>query len=871
MQGFADEDQKTTGVESRLFSRAFIVADLEGAVSVVIVSADIWAGTSVVKEEVVKRLQEKFGALYRSDNVLISGTHTHSAPGGYTGYYLYDLTGGGFNQHTYECIVSGMVASIQKAHNNLAPGNIYLTKGDIPECGRNRSPAAYLNNPQSERDRYPNRDTDNEMLLLRFMKLDPSGKERPVGVISWYGIHPTDRGQKNTLVCGDNKGYASHLLETSMQYHSVPDTFVAAFANAIAGDVSGNLEFGHIPNGTDDKKNMEKHGTQQYEKAKQLLYDAAAEALSGSIDCRHRSVDMSCVEIENTYLVYKDHREVARTWPAALGLSFAAGSREDGVPNPDVLLREGITTSEANVNEKIANVLISLAAQIGKLIPSALDFPPDIVRGHVPKPILFAPGARDGLVPKILPIQILKIGQLVIVGFPGELTTMAGRRLRNDVLDALRGTGVQHLAMAAYANDYSQYVTTKEEYDMQHYEGASNLFGPFTLQAYQQEFRKLALTLRIGETGGIAAVSWDANRLDIFGIGLDKGMCHKAWDGSAWTGWEVQGGAFTSPLTAVSWDANRLDIFGIGLNNAMYHKAWDGSAWTNWESLGGDENSGFAFSSRPAAVSRSANRLDIFGIGLDKAMRHKAWDGSGWTNWESLGGAFISPPAAVSRGGNRLDIFGIGLGNAMHHKAWDGSAWRTDWNYLGGALSGPPAAVSWNASRLDIFCIGLDKAMYHKWWDGIGGSFWRPSLTDWENLYGAFSSPTAAVSRGTNRLDIFCIGLDKAMYHKWWDGSAWRPSLTDWDNLGGAFPFTSPPAAVSGGANRLDIFALGLDKAMYHKWWDGRAWLPSKTDWEPLGGVFASGLTTVQDVTKAIQQAAQRAVEPFKNGFRWPG
>jgi hypothetical protein len=530
---------------------------------------------------------------------------------------------------------------------------------------------------------------------------------------------------------------------------------------------------------------------------------------------------MSCVEIENTYLVYKDHREVARTWPAALGLSFAAGSREDGVPNPDVLLKEGITTSEANVNEKIANVLISLAAQIGKLIPSALDFPPDIVRGHVPKPILFAPGARDGLVPKILPIQILKIGQLVIVGFPGELTTMAGRRLRNDVLDALRGTGVQHLAMAAYANDYSQYVTTKEEYDMQHYEGASNLFGPFTLQAYQQEFRKLALTLRIGETGGIAAVSWDANRLDIFGIGLDKGMCHKAWDGSAWTGWEVQGGAFTSPLTAVSWDANRLDIFGIGLNNAMYHKAWDGSAWTNWESLGGDENSGFAFSNRPAAVSRSANRLDIFGIGLDKAMRHKAWDGSAWTHWGNLAGAFISPPAAVSRGANCLDIFGIGLGNAMHHKAWDGSAWGTDWNYLGGALSGPPAAVSWNASRLDIFCIGLDKAMYHKWWDGIGGSFWRPSLTDW-------------------------------------------------DNLGGAFPFTSPPAAVSGGANRLDIFALGLDKAMYHKWWDGRAWLPSKTDWEPLGGVFASGLTTVQDVTKAIQQAAQRAVEPFKNILSGP-
>ena len=65
---------------------------------------------------------------------------------------------------------------------------------------------------------------------------------------------------------------------------------------------------------------------------------------------------------------------------------------------------------------------------------------------------------------------------------------MAGRQLRYVVLDELRGTGVQHLAMATYANDYSQYVTAKEEYDLQHYEGASTLFGPYTLQAYQQEF-----------------------------------------------------------------------------------------------------------------------------------------------------------------------------------------------------------------------------------------------------------------------------------------------------------------------------------------------------------------------------------------------
>jgi hypothetical protein len=94
---------------------------------------------------------------------------------------------------------------------------------------------------------------------------------------------------------------------------------------------------------------------------------------------------------------------------------------------------------------------------------------------------------------------------------------------------------------------------------------------------------------------GKPVVSWGANRLDIFGLGTDNQMYHKAWDGSNWqpsvTGWEALGGVFNSPPSAVSWGANRLDIFGLGTDNQMFHKAWDGSNWqpsaTGWEALGG--------------------------------------------------------------------------------------------------------------------------------------------------------------------------------------------------------------------------------------------------------------------------------------------
>jgi hypothetical protein len=197
------------------------------------------------------------------------------------------------------------------------------------------------------------------------------------------------------------------------------------------------------------------------------------------------------------------------------------------------------------------------------------------------------------------------------------------------------------------------------------------------------------------------------------------------------------------------------------------------------------------------------------------------------------------PPAAVSWAANRLDIFGLGTDEAMYHKAWDGSSWRpsiTDWERLGGILRSPQSVASWAANRLDIFGLGTDKAMYHKWFD----RGWRPSITDWERLGGICASPPAAVSWGSNRLDIFGLGTDKAIFHKAWDGSRWHPSTTDWERLGGIF--TSPPAAVAWAANRLDIFGLGTDGAMYHKAWDGSRWHPSTLDWERLGGVFLGGV-----------------------------
>jgi neutral ceramidase len=495
MQGMADKNQITTGVESPLYARAFVIADPESGTAhgrVAIVVADIWSGTRRVKDAVVQRLAAAHAGLYTDENVLLAGTHTHSAPGGYSGTLLYDFdfSRGGCDEATVTCIADGCLRAVEMAHANLAPGRVYVNRGEVVDCGRNRSEPAYLCNPQAERDQC-GADTDREMLLLKFVKVGDGGQERPVGVLNWYPIHPTDRGQKNTLVTGDNKGYASALFEQQMGTDvSQQETFVAAFANANCGDVSGNVELGHIPDGIHDRAQMEKHGRQQFEVA-DGLFQIASEELTGPVEHRHTRVDFSNVTIGTGG---------ARSWPAALGISFAAGSAEDSVPEPDLGIHEGITVQNIGEGDALITGVagLGLSAIFGISVIGQTEAVTER-EGHLPKPVVLMPGIDEPpAVPEVLPVQLLRVGTVAVLGIPGELTTMAGRRLRTTILDALSATGVTHVALGTYANEYAQYITTLQEYSSQQYEGASTLFGPHTLEAYQQVAAGLATAMAQG-------------------------------------------------------------------------------------------------------------------------------------------------------------------------------------------------------------------------------------------------------------------------------------------------------------------------------------------------------------------------------------
>lgn len=58
--------------------------------------------------KVLSRLRKQFNGTYGYQNVILSGTHTHSAPGGFMMDMLYDISAKGFVSETFMALADGI-------------------------------------------------------------------------------------------------------------------------------------------------------------------------------------------------------------------------------------------------------------------------------------------------------------------------------------------------------------------------------------------------------------------------------------------------------------------------------------------------------------------------------------------------------------------------------------------------------------------------------------------------------------------------------------------------------------------------------------------------------------------------------------------
>ena len=124
-------------------------------------------------------------------------------------------------------------------------------------------------------------------------------------------------------------------------------------------------------------------------------------------------------------------------------------------------------------------------------------------------------------------------------------------------------------------------------------------------------------------------------------------------------------------------------------------------------------------------------------------------------------------------------------------------------------------AFSWGSNRVDVFAVGPDKSLQHKFYDGA----WH----DWESLGGVLTSPPSVLSIRKEHLIVFARGKDNAIWHIFYNKGKW----SEWLSLGGNFG--SGPRVISKGPNFIEVIAEGMDNVLRRIRWTG-TW----QDWEVI-------------------------------------
>ncbi|KAL4280954.1 hypothetical protein GQ457_03G037740 [Hibiscus cannabinus] len=566
MMGYANMDQSTAGIHFRLRARTFIVAESSQGARFAFVNLDAGMASQLVTIKVLERLKTRFGDLYTQENLAISGTHTHAGPAGYLQYVVYSITSlgdvvnAGINRSP-SAYLFNPPEERAKYTSNI---DTTMTLLKFLDSASNRSIGAFswfaTHGTSMSRD---NKliSGDNKGAAARFFEdwfsfSNSSISARITKFSTTHDISTLTKRAKKVKATG-GKPCGKTTSQGSKVRKNDGTRFVGAFCQSNVGDVSPNVlgafctdtgkscDFNHSscngndqlcvgrgPGYPDEILSTKIIGERQFEKAVEL-FSSATNLLSGKIDYRHTYINFTNLEVQ------LNESTVVKTCPAALGPGFAAGTTD----GPGMF---GFQQGDTEVcTRQLASTCRAMTCYPGLLINEFWKKLRDLLKEpskyqvdcQQPKPVLLSTGemfepyawavrpsflTKCQRAPAILPIQMLRLGNLVILSVPGGLlflnrslhlfwgkfykfTTMAGRRLREAVKETLISNGngefddETHVVIAGLTNTYSQYVATFEEYKQQRYEAASTLYGPHTLSAYIQEFTKLAKAMATGE------------------------------------------------------------------------------------------------------------------------------------------------------------------------------------------------------------------------------------------------------------------------------------------------------------------------------------------------------------------------------------
>ncbi|VUD59327.1 Neutral ceramidase [Thalassocella blandensis] len=512
--GYNSPGDELSGLGMRLFSRAFVISqntvDASGQERLVaLVTAEQLHLYQSVKLGVVKQLRARgYGEVFNEKNILLSATHTHASGSNISWYTLFNLFNGvvGFDRLHYQVVVNGISASIIEAYHQRQDATIRYAQGAVIEGSYNRSSLAYQQNHDADQFM---EDTDNRMRLLRFDTLQGT----PIGIINWHGVHTTSLSIHNTRTHSDNKGWAAYQFEKMMG-----GNFVAAFAQGANGDASPNfpnpeditlpfLRPSDLDPLLDVMQDPMLAGEKQLDVAL-TLFQNAQPINSAALDYRHTYIDFNRVQLKSipSYKMPWDTELFHKTCVGVVGAGFLAGVEEGGAID---YAAEGQVKNHytfGNGHWQLQKFdLAEVDSQLFDILNGVWPLVTHVLRTqkydacHKEKFALLPVGDVDDFwlfnrdvpfVPTVLPLQIIRLGDLYFAATPFEMTAMTWRRIEKRLMQELPEN--YHIIPAGMSNAYGMYLTTREEYAAQHFEGAFNSFGPWSQEIVAQELAVLA-------------------------------------------------------------------------------------------------------------------------------------------------------------------------------------------------------------------------------------------------------------------------------------------------------------------------------------------------------------------------------------------
>lgn len=274
---------------------------------------------------------------------------------------------------------------------------------------------------------------------------------------------------------------------------------------------------------------------------------------------------------------------------------------------------------------------------------------------------------------------------------------------------------------------------------------------------------------------------------------------------------------------------NNLELFELGKDGLIWHLCHAGDDgpntdnrsfgnWEHWHHIGGDRRL-----LRLAVTRSSAGEIDLFGITRDahQFVGHVRMQGSNceqWGPWENLG-AYNKEISVITTHQDAIELFAIQADDAIWHKRKSGSASWTIWDKLfDGGQKRVTSILDGNTSnaRIHVFSLSVNGYIWHRWEVAAGGDWFGISEYITVNFSKKFTDLKVA-RNSDNRLEIFAIGVDKKLYHAWQFTSGANNNFSAWTLLD-----STPCHDLAVGRNadgRLEVFFCS-GASVFHKWQD---------------------------------------------------